>query len=1635
MLTQLTTASVASAGNPLYIVRLRSAPPLTAYRGGIPGYPATAVWADDPDDDGDDNGSSDGLIATSAYAAVTAAATAAETITATVTATAAATVASVNVSTGPFATAASAGVTTAAASAAAAGGNQRPRINMRAAHVTAFAQLLQRQQAQVAADAEIAAGQVLYNFRQTTNGFAAPLTPAQLRRLKRHPSVASVRRSRVFRKLTTASATFLGLPSSVWPAVGGRSNAGAGMVIGIVDTGVWPEHASFSGAGFKAARPAGWAGKCQKTADFPACGNKLIGARYFVAGFQSENGSPDLTYDWLSPRDAAGHGTWCAGAAAGNSGVSFGQAGTASGMAPAARLAVYKVFWTSYGDQFATEADIIAATNQAVADGVDVLSLSLGGGSADATYFDDIPFLNANTAGVFVAFAAGNSGKPSGSSSFSKYRTISNFSPFYLTVGASTIQRGGVSLARRAPTKKAASAGKAAVGASNHSSTTQSTPSTTPSPTAKPTATQSKPTAAATSPRRTAAATAPVVASFSSSGPLVRPWTVSQGAQATNAILKPDIIGPGVSLFSAWVGSDVGDKGSYAQLSGTSMATPHLAGIAALVMQKYPKWSPAQVMSAIMTTAITTNMAGTAIKNAYGSVATPWEMGAGHVFPPKVLDPGLTYDARQAHYRNFLAGMSLSTAQMEFPGANLSPIAPRNLNRASIAVARLRGSVVVKRTVTNVAASASTYTASVVAPAGVSVTVTPMSFSIQPGARLAYRINLKCSLQALRVAKALAEAPHLPGLTSRRPQLPPPSPHLATMSGRGRFLLAIALLLSSTCQCGFAVRRASTPKSSSLYIVRLRSALPLAAYRGGIASFSGWTDDDDGFSSAKAALCAAPPPASPSVTGSFSSSGISAPFHGSPLSSPTIPTASNTAPQSLPPLHFPHPFPQPPLLTHSLNPSARTGSQRDETNELRTNQHPHCVFESLCSRLLRSSGFSAPFHGSPHHPPHPTDPAHTVPQTLLPLPIPRVLTPPAPHSPPLLPSPPLSPPATVLTHTTPTCREASSASSFHIPSLISRLTVSSSPPLSSARLPRSPSPNYPRYMHASNGFAASLSPQQVQQLQRHPAVAAVTRSRRVTPLTTDSPTFLGMRAPGSLWPANGGQASAGKGMVIGVVDTGIWPEHPSFSDAGFSSSKPAGWSGKCDTTSEFKCNNKLVGARAFYKGFKADNGGPDLSNDWLSPRDSYGHGTWCAGAAAGNKDVPMAGGKASGMAPAARVAMYKVFWFSAGSLFAVSADIEAAVNQAVADGVDVLSLSLGGNDPTDTYFSHMPYLAANLAGVFVSYAAGNAGPYSSFSGRTLDNFSPFYLTVGASTIGRGGLTLKAATVATAALSNSSSSSVIPAATAYPSIAEFSSTGPLTDPSFDVTGALPTNSILKPDIVGPGVDLYAAWPAEKVGKPGTYSQLSGTSMATPHLAGIAALIMQKRPKWSPAQVMSAIMTTAKTTDTSSAAIKTAYGEVATPWDMGAGHVLPAKVLDPGLTFDARAGAYRNFLAGQSMKRAQKEFPGANLTAIPPRELNRPSISISHLKGTLSATRTVTSVLDASATFTATIKPPKGVDVTVSPNKFTIAKDGKVNFTVTFKVTKTAEYFQFGSLTWADGKGHSVRMVLAVQPTKL
>ncbi|CAI5463387.1 unnamed protein product [Closterium sp. Yama58-4] len=495
------------------------------------------------------------------------------------------------------------------------------------------------------------------------------------------------------------------------------------------------------------------------------------------------------------------------------------------------------------------------------------------------------------------------------------------------------------------------------------------------------------------------------------------------------------------------------------------------------------------------------------------------------------------------------------------------------------------------------------------------------------------------------------------------------------------------------------------------------------------------------------------------------------------------------------------------------------------------------------------------------------------------------------------------------------------------------------------------------YKHTSNGFAARLSPRQVWRLQRHPNVASMTPSRMLRVQTTDSPKFLGL--PGKVWPAVGGQSKAGEGTVVGIVDTGIWPEHPSFSNAGMSSKLPAGWKGKCEQSSSFRCNSKVIGARAFYAAF----GTPSLQSDWLSPRDSSGHGTWFAGAAAGNPVGMQGGGQMSGMAPAARLAVYKVCWSrSNGGGGCSGADIAAAINQAVADGVDVISISLAGVDPNQDYFSDLLYLRANAAGVLVVLAAGNGGA----PGRS-----------------QGG------------------------------------------------GA---NDILKPDIIGPGVDLVAAFPSKKIGEPGTTVRLTGTSMATPHLAGLAALIIQKYPNWTPAQVMSAMMTTARFTDTSNSPIKNAglSGGDATPWEMGAGHVFPPAMLDPGLTYDVREKDYQNFLAGQDLNRAKKEFPGASLSPVAVRNLNLPTITVPRLQGTVLVTRTVTCVGSSASTYTVFGKAPPGVQLSVGPGSFTLAPGQKATYTVKLVVDKPSNDFKYGYIAWIDDKGHTVRSPLVVQP---
>ncbi|CAI5959278.1 unnamed protein product [Closterium sp. NIES-65] len=1088
------------------------------------------------------------------------------------------------------------------------------------------------------------------------------------------------------------------------------------------------------------------------------------------------------------------------------------------------------------------------------------------------------------------------------------------------------------------------------------------------------------------------------------------------------------------------------------------------------------------------------------------------------------------------------------------------------------------------------------------------------------------------------------------------------------------------------------------------------------------------------------------------------------------------------------------------------------------------------------------------------------------------------------------------------------------------------------------------------YKYVSNGFAARLTLSQVQQLRRHPQVAAVRASRRIVASTTHSPAFLNL--PGTLWPANGGVQSAGEDVIIGVIDSGIWPEHPSFSDNGTQpyAAPPTRWAGRCEATKDFRqCGRKIIGARFFACC------GVDSTVEYWSARDAAGHGSWCAGAAAGNNGVLVTGptgatfGAASGMAPRARLAIYKALWKSAdGSAAGETVDIEAAVDAAVADGVDVLSMSFGDLGMEATYFSdgsllnavqvgvvrlggggkwvfrglrtpsvqvahavshalrsitppplfspppplislflvlsfipllHLlhpssplphslspslallrplstpslsgPLCALLQANVVLVMAGGNEGPPPTYYNyRSLTNVSPFYLTVGARyaplspsppsplprlacpsspllfypppasppshalsptappsssllaprtwtvhTIGRqyrtqlllgngvaingvgvggtaetaaglgiisggqamvdggdvgkvrgkggvsgktenarvsewrdqnaqqcfdtmldpakvankvvvcdrgvtsilskvsvvaslGGKAMVLANVAgsptttvelvegatiptlhvsleqagdimdyldsdpsggvgergfTMVLANvagsptttvelvegatiptlhvsleqagaimdylladprregwrgrrggctgcqggrevcvcvcarvrasmggegvpgegtveteppppavfflcfsnastlpspplpspplpspplpspplpspplpspplpspplpsppslphrlsvmipqpdpppsptatlepavtaapapavayfSSSSPVAepsstpvfsspllttlavaaePAVTAAPApaVAYFSSTGPVAEPSSTPRKPYPTNDILKPDIIAPGSNLWAASAGASLATKSipVFSLLSGTSMATPHVAGIAALIVQAHPEWSPAQVMSAILTTASTSNTAGGPILNSIGQPATPWDMGAGHVNPAGVLDPGLTFDASYTDYLSFLSGQGGKVSMKSLglgkaAPKGLKAIAGYNLNRPTISVSRLQKTVTVIRFVKNVAGVSSTYTARVVPPANVKVVVKPLVLVVGAGKTANFTVQFTVTKASQEFSFGSLFWEDGAGHVVRSVLAVQPIK-
>ncbi|KAK6137589.1 hypothetical protein DH2020_028669 [Rehmannia glutinosa] len=652
------------------------------------------------------------------------------------------------------------------------------------------------------------------------------------------------------------------------------------------------------------------------------------------------------------------------------------------------------------------------------------------------------------------------------------------------------------------------------------------------------------------------------------------------------------------------------------------------------------------------------------------------------------------------------------------------------------------------------------------------------------------------------------------------------------------------------------------------------------------------------------------------------------------------------------------------------------------------------------------------------------------------------------------------------------------------------------------------------YRNVITGFAAKLSPEEVKEMEKIDGYINARPEKKIPLHTTHSPNFLGLNQNLGVWRGS----NYGEGVIIGLLDTGIATDHPSFDDKDMPP-PPKKWKGKCEFSGT-TCNNKLIGARNFV----SDSPGP--------PVDDEGHGTHTASTAGGNfvQDANvfgMASGTAVGMAPRAHVAMYKVCSAEGCS----DADILAAMDAAVEDGVDVLSLSLGGGSVE--FFDDgiaVGAFAAIQKGIFVSCSAGNSGPFSA----SLSNEAPWILTVGASTIDRNliasavlgntdgydgeslfqpsdfpsdvylplidpsaggnqtavlcgpgsldqidvkgkivlcqrgggiariakGQTVKDAGGAAMILMNDQpdgystiadahvlpasqvsydagekirsyiNSTSTPTATIIfggtdignemaPMVASFSSRGP----------SLASPGILKPDIIGPGVSILAAWPVSVdnyTNEKATFNVISGTSMSCPHLSGIAALLKSAHPDWSPAAIKSAIMTSATQVNLLGGAIDDERYKSADIFALGAGHVNPPSANDPGLVYDLQPDDYIPYLCGLGYSDKQIQFivqqpvSCSNITSIPEAQLNYPSFSVELGSDTKTYTRTVMNVGEANATYTASIELDSGgvvIGVTPATISFT-GVNQKMTYEISFSKSGTPVNATFvqGAIFW-------------------
>ncbi|XP_021909990.1 subtilisin-like protease SBT4.3 isoform X2 [Carica papaya] len=565
-------------------------------------------------------------------------------------------------------------------------------------------------------------------------------------------NVVAVFPSRSFQLQTTRSWDFLGFPTTIKRLPERESN----LIVGVFDTGIWPESESFKDEGF-GPPPRKWKGICQNI----TCNNKLIGARFYYTG--------DIALaEERSVLDINGHGTHTASTVAGmevENANFFGLAkGTARGAVPSARIAAYKVCWKTITHDTCEEQDFLAAFEDAINDGVDMMSISIGSNETQPYVKDTLAIgaFRAMKRGILTSAAAGNFG-PTPS-------TVTNGAPWILTVAASTIDRKLVAKVELGngrtfmgntingfPTQEsffpiqlgedgnhnhlidnstkgknifahatltvilADDVGAQGVIWSNDAFIFQSCPlplpgacmSTRDGEQVKNYTEETKnPTGKIHQSIGIHDPKAPIVADFSSRGPV----------KISPDILKPDITAPGVDILAAYSlranpTPFPNDKrhSPFNIISGTSMACPHATGVALYLKTFYPSWSPSAIKSALMTTA-----------SPISSKENPdaeFSYGSGHINPLKALNPGLVYMTEENDYINFLCNI-LSDEEVEaISGEKVnclnSSTSAKDLNypSMSVKVAPLKPfSVVFPRTVTNVGEANSTYTASIQSP-------------------------------------------------------------------------------------------------------------------------------------------------------------------------------------------------------------------------------------------------------------------------------------------------------------------------------------------------------------------------------------------------------------------------------------------------------------------------------------------------------------------------------------------------------------------------------------------------------------------------------------------------------------------------------------------------------------------------------------------------------------------------------------------------------------------------------------------------------------------------------------------------------------------------------------------------------